>query len=135
MRHALRALAVAGCTLALVAPAVARAALTEDDFYIKSAQDLVDLCSAPESDPLEDAATHFCHGFMVGAWQYHEAMANGPKGVRLVCPPDPAPTRTETVAGFVTWAGNHPEHASEPAVDALFRYLVERAPCPKGGSK
>jgi hypothetical protein len=135
MRHALRALAVAGCSLALAAPAVARAALTEDDFFIKNAQDLVDLCSAPESDPLEDAATHFCHGFASGAWQYHEAMANGPKGVRVVCPTEPAPTRNEVVAGFVTWAGTHPQYMTEPAVEALFRYLVERAPCSKGDKK
>jgi hypothetical protein len=135
MRHALRALAVVGCTIAMVAPVVAGAALTEDDFYIKNAQDLVDLCSAPESDPLEDVATHFCHGFASGAWQYHEAQANGPKGVRLVCPPDPPPTRNEVIAGFVTWAGNHPQHMSEPAVEALFRYLVERAPCSKGDAK
>lgn len=122
----------------VLASSTASAALTEDDFYIKSAQDLVDICSSPESDPLNDAADHFCHGFMTGAWQYQLAQADGPKGVRLVCPPDPPPTRNEVVTGFVAWAGKHPEHMTEPAVDALFRYLVELAPCPgaaKGGTK
>lgn len=119
-------------------PFAAGAALSVNDFYIKNAQDLVDLCSAPESDPLNDAAIHFCHGFLSGAWQYHQEQANGPHGVRLVCPPDPPPTRNEVVAGFVAWAGQHPEYMGEPAVDALFRYLVERAPCPdeaKGDKK
>lgn len=135
MRHALRALAVAGCTLAVAAPGLAGAALTEEDFLLENAQDLVDLCSAPESDPLEDAGTHFCHGFAAGAWQYHQAIANGPKGIRVVCPVEPLPTRNEVVAGFVTWAGTHPQYMTEPAVEALFRYLVERAPCSKGDAK
>jgi len=134
MRHWLPCCLLLACALAW-SPARASAALTEEDFYIKNAQDLVDLCSAPESDPLNDEAIHFCHGFLAGAWQYHQEQANGPKGVRLVCPPNPPPTRNEVVAGFLTWAGAHPQHMTEPAVDALFRYLVERAPCPTAAVK
>jgi len=134
MRQLLRAscLLLAG---GLSMPALASTALTEDDFYIKNAQDLVDLCSAPESDPLQDASIHFCHGFASGAWQYHVAQASGPDGVRLVCMPEPSPTRDEAVAGFITWAGAHPKNMSEPAVEALFRYLVEKYPCPKAAAK
>lgn len=127
-----------GPSLALIlalSPGSADAALTEDSFFVRNAQDLVTICSSDQADPLNDAADHFCHGFLVGAWQYHEAQANGPDGVRLVYPPDPAPTRNEIVTEFVAWSAAHPEHMSEPAVDALFRYLVERAPCPKGGAK
>lgn len=136
MRHRLPAslsfAPLLGLALAL-APLATNAALTEDDFFVKSAQDLVDICSSPESDPLNDAADHFCQGFLVGAWQYHQARAEG-----LVCPPNPPPTRNEVVTGFVAWAGKHPEHMAEPAIDALFRYLVELAPCPgaeKGGAQ
>jgi len=137
MRHWLPASLAIALAVAL-SPLAAGAALTEGDFYIKDAQDFVDLCSSPESDPLNDAATHFCHGFLSGAWQYHQAQANGPKGVRLVCPSDPPPTRNDVIAGFLTWAGAHPQYMTEPAVEALFRYLVERAPCPgvaKGDKK
>ena len=116
-------------------PATARATLTEADFFINNAQDFVDVCSSTESDPLNDAADHFCHGFLAGAYQYHLAQANGPKGVKFVCAPDPPPTRNDVVAGFLTWAGTHPQYMTEPAVEALFRYLVELAPCPKGGAK
>lgn len=119
-----------------VTPALASAAgLTEDDFYIKNAQDLVDLCAAPESDPLNDASVHFCHGFVTGAWQYHQAQANGPGGTRLVCPPETPPTRNQAVAGFLTWSAAHPQYMSEPAVEAMFRYLIETYPCPKAGAK
>lgn len=129
MRHRLSASLSIAFAFAL-APLAAGAALTEDDFYIKSAQDLVDVCSSPESDALNDAADHFCHGFIAGAWQYHQAQANGPKGVRLVCPSDPPPSRNEVVAGFVAWSAKNPTRMTEPAVEALFRYLVEIAPCP-----
>lgn len=123
------------------APLVASAEFTKDDFHVRSAQDLVDLCSVAPDAGLYSAAIHFCHGFVSGAWQYHQSQANGPKGVRLVCPPDPPPTRDEAVAGFVAWASTHADRMSEPAVDALFRYLIEKHPCPaaapakKEGSK
>lgn len=126
--------------MALASPAV-QAELTTEPFTIRSAQDLVDLCAADASDPLYDDAINFCHGFASGAWQYHQAQANGPEGRRLVCPPDPAPKRADAVAMFVTWMGSHPEHKAEPAVEALFRFLIEKWPCPeppaakKGGAK
>jgi hypothetical protein len=113
--------------LALLAGAALAAA--PDDFYVRNAQDLVDLCTVSAEDPVKDAAIHFCHGFASGAWQYHVAQANGPQGRRLVCPPDSA-TRHEALAGFVEWSGRHPEHMGEPAVEALFRFLIERWPCP-----
>jgi hypothetical protein len=134
MRHWLPPCFLLAAAIAL-SPATAGAALTEDDFFIKNAQDLVDVCSSPESDALNDAADHFCHGFVSGAWQYHEAQANGPDGLRLVCPPDPPPTRNEAIVGFVAWAGAHPQYMADPAVEALFRYLIEKSPCPKGGAK
>ena len=134
MRHWLPVGSLLALALALP-PGIAAAALTEGSFLIRHAQDLVTVCSSPESDPLNDAADHFCHGFVSGAWQFHEAQANGPKGIRHVCPPNPPPTRNEVVAGFVKWAGAHPEYMAESAVDALFRYLVEIGPCPKGGAK
>ena len=130
---------VSGCSLLAVllavSPGSATAALSEDDFFIKNAQDFVDLCAADPADPLYSAAIHFCHGFASGAWQYHEAQASGPEGVRIVCVSDPAPTRNEAIAGFVVWANANPEHLSEPAVEALFRYLHDKWPCSKGDSK
>lgn len=122
-------------------PQAARAEFETEDFRIRSAQDLVDLCSVATSDPLYASAIHFCHGFVSGAWQYHLSEANGPKGHRLVCPPEPPPTRDQAVAMFVAWSATHADKLSEPAVDALFRFLIEKYPCPaaapakKGASK
>lgn len=126
---------------ALAVPRAAHADFTREDFQIRSAQDLVDVCSVASDDPLYTAAVHFCEGFITGAWQYHVAQANGPNGKRLVCPSDPPPTRDQAVAMFVTWSGTHPDRMAEPGVEALFRFLVEKYPCPeaapakKGDSK
>jgi hypothetical protein len=122
-------------------PLAAHAEFTTEDFHIRSAQDLVDLCSVEKDDELYTAAIHFCHGFISGAWQYHQAEANGPDGHRHVCPPEPPPTRDQAVAMFVAWSGTHPDRMAEPAVEAFFRFLIEKYPCPeaarakKGASK
>ena len=122
-------------------PQAARAGFETEDFRIRSAQDLVDLCAVATSDPLYASAIHFCHGFVSGAWQYHNSEENGPKGHRLVCPPEPPPTRDQAIAMFLTWSATHASAMSEPAVDALFRFLIEKYPCPvaapakKGASK
>ncbi len=121
--------------LAALSPGSARAALSEDDFFIKHAQDLVDLCAADSADALYSSAIHFCHGFASGAWQFHEAQAAWPDGVRIVCVPEPPPTRNEAIAGFLVWSAAHPQYMDEPAVDALFRYLHDQWPCSKGDSK
>jgi hypothetical protein len=104
---------------------------------IKTTQDLVDLCNANPADPLYDDTVNFCHGYVSGAWQYHEAQANGPKGHRLVCPPaaNAIPKRAALIAEFVVWANTHPQHAGDPAVETVFRYLVEKWPCPAAAAK
>ena len=144
IRTTIRTLSCSGLALALaaaVAPSAARAEFEKEDFHVRSAQDLVDLCAVKNSDPLYSAAIHFCEGFVTGAWQYHQAQASGPKGTRFVCAPEPPPTRDEAVAMFVTWSGTHADRMTEPAVEALFRFLTEKYPCPaaapakKGGSK
>jgi hypothetical protein len=130
-RNTLATLQASVLGLALAAPIGAQAALTEDNFYIKNAADLVEVCSVSPADPLAREAIHFCHGFVSGAWQYHQSVNSGPKSAKLVCPGEPTPTRAEAVAMFVTWA-KAPEHAqylTEPAVDVMFRFLIEKWPC------
>jgi len=117
--------------VAMGGSSAARAALTEDDFYIRNAGDLVDLCAVSADDHLAREAIHFCHGFVSGAWQYYRSVNTD--GGKLVCPSDPPPTRNQAVALFVTWAKapEHATHLQEPAVDVLFRFLIETWPCPK----
>ena len=122
--------AIALAALASGAAHAAPAKVGTDAFKIRSTQDLVDLCSPSDpSDPLYDDAINFCHGFVHGAWQYHQAEANGPEGRRIVCPPDPPPTRSEAIAMFLDWTRTHSQYMSEPAVETMFRFLTEKWPC------
>ena len=65
-------------------------AVSEKDFEVQTTENIVILCTAATDDPLYHHAINFCHGYLVGAYHYHEAASSGPKGARLVCPPDPA---------------------------------------------
>ena len=124
MRHVLvLAVLLATASLAQAAP------VTETDFRINDAQDLVDLCSVSAGDPLADEAIHFCHGYLVGAYHFQESMYAGPKEKPLVCPPDPRPTRDQAVQQFVVWVRAHPQYKGERPVDTLMRFLTETWPC------
>jgi len=104
-------------------------AVEKDDFLVDTTADLIELCTAPAGDPLHKEATHFCIGFLVGAYHYHVVATMGPDGKRLVCPPDPPPPRVQVVTRFVDWVKNHPEYLNEEPVDTWFRFLIETYPC------
>jgi hypothetical protein len=112
----------------LVAPALATAA-SEDDFLAKTTRNILNLCNAAADDPLHDKAIHFCHGYLVGAYAYYAAESSGPEGKRLVCFPEPPPTRNSAIAMFLEWAKAHPEYMDEPPVETEFRFLMEKWPC------
>jgi len=114
--------------LVSVAAAGAAAAIDAEDFEVRTTQDLVDLCTTPPSDPKHVAAIHFCHGFMVGAYDYH-ALTRGEYNEHFFCVPSPRPTRKQAIEGFVAWARANPQHLESPAVDSEFRYLGEAWPC------
>jgi len=111
----------------------AQAAVTEDNFLVKNAGDLVELCSAEPSDPLYTAARHFCEGFAVGAYRVLEE-ENGARAPshRLFCPPNPAPTRDKGIASFVQWARADASRLALGPADGVFAFLSSQYPCPAG---
>jgi len=104
-------------------------AVTEKDFEAETTQALVNLCTASADDPFYHQAINFCHGFLVGAYRYYDAVSSGPKGNKLVCRPDPEPTRNETIDMFIEWAKSHPQHWGDRPVETEFRFLMEKWPC------
>jgi hypothetical protein len=114
------------CALASVP---ASATVTHDNFLAKTTGDLVALCDATGSDPLYQAAMHFCEGFMVGAYQVYSIERAATERRPLFCPPTPAPTRDEATRMFVAWAHAHPQHMNETGIDSLFRFAAETWPC------
>jgi hypothetical protein len=104
-------------------------AVSEKDFEAKTAQELVNLCSASPDDPMYHQAVNFCHGYFVGAFHYYEAMSSGPKGVKFVCLPDPRPSRNEAINMIVEWVQAHPQYLTETPVEAQFRFMMQKWPC------
>ena len=84
MRHWLPAAALC----AVVSIATGHAAVTEDTFLVRNTGDLVDLCTAAQSDPLYTAAINFCQGFGVGVYHVleEEDMARRPR--HMFCMPN-----------------------------------------------
>jgi hypothetical protein len=113
---------------ALIIPGLA-GAVTQEDFKAKTTQNLINLCTASAQDPFHSAAIHFCHGYLVGAYAYYAAESSGPEGKKLVCFPDPAPSRNDAIAMFVEWAKAHPEYMDETPVETEFRFLMDKWPC------
>ena len=113
---------------AFVLPGLARA-VTDEDFEVKTTQNLMNLCTASANDLRQKEAIHFCHGYLVGAYAYHVAENSGPEGKRLVCFPDPPPSRNEAIAMFLEWVKAHPQHMGEKPVETEFRFLMEKWPC------
>jgi hypothetical protein len=106
-------------------------AVTDADFEAKTTQSLLNLCTAPPGDPRHREAIHFCHGYLVGAYQYHVAETDGPGGKPLVCFPTPPPSRNEAIRMFIAWAQAHPQYLNERPVETEFRFLIEKWPCQK----
>lgn len=105
------------------------AAITAEEFRLRSGADLVALCGAPTSDPLYMAAIHMCHGFGAGTFQTIMALTRHEKLEPVLCPPEPTPSRNETVARFLEWAKRNPQHLTEPAVELVGRFLIVTFGC------
>ena len=104
-------------------------AASEKDFEVQTTENLMNLCTAAPDDPLYHQAVNFCHGFLVGAYRYYEAAGSGPKGIKLVCLPDPPPSRNDVFAMFVEWVDARPQYRQENAVETEFRFLMDKWPC------
>ena len=103
--------------------------VTQNDFQADTTEQLIRLCTASPDDPLFHPAINFCHGYLVGAYDYYEAAHGGAKGPRLVCFEDPPPSRNEAINMFIEWAKAHPQYWQKKPVNTEFRFLMEKWPC------
>ena len=102
---------------------------SETDFQVMTTGDLVRLCEATPTDATGIAALHFCHGFAVGAYQYHQIVAAAEAKPPLFCEPRLRPTRNEAIAGFISWAKQNPSAMNTLPAEGIFRYLAQHYPC------
>lgn len=106
------------------------AAVTMEDFKVDRSQNLLNLCSAEESDPLYAEAKMFCLGYFAGAMHFHRGLTSTGEIKPMACPQGTV-TRVEAANNFVTWAQANPQYMSEPAIDSAVRSAVAAWPCPK----
>jgi hypothetical protein len=93
---------------------------------LKEAGDLLDLCTAKAGDAVGREAIHFCHGFIAGTYQYHEALV--PKFGRVVCPPQ-GTTRNDGVRIFVEYLQANPQHEKNAPTEVLMESWTATYPC------
>ena len=116
-------------SLAPVNPAAAEG-YTIEDIKLKSAADLLNVCTILPDHEHYGSALAFCYGFFEGAIRYHQAIAGPEPDKKLVCAPE-GTTRKQAVDVFVSYLKANPQYASESSIDAIFRALMERWPCAK----
>ena len=100
-----------------------------DDFRLRSAQDLVDVCTLEPSHEHHAVAMAFCYGFFEGATHYDNALGESEMHPDLVCEPEGI-TRSEAVTAVTDYLTANPQYAAEPPIDAAFRALMDKWPCP-----
>ena len=88
-------------------------AVSEKDFEAQTTENLINLCTVFPDDPLYHQAINFCHGYLAGAFHYHEVTTSGPEGVKLVCAPDPRPSRNETIERLIDYEAGKKNQKSE----------------------
>ena len=115
---------------AALLPLQSLAASSVEDFDLRTAEDLVDLCAVPDGDPMVEAARGFCYGFLSGVGSYHRAINAGKKATPLFCLPEKGTlTRAEAAKMYVAWARANPQHMKEVPVDNVIRFAVATWPC------
>ena len=116
-------------TMALLLHSVGAEAATEANFALGSTGDLVALCSAAPDNGIGTAALNFCEGYLHGAVTVEMLNMSTFRGPKLFCLPNPPPTRSEAMSGFVSWAQAAPDRMSQSPTDGVFGFLRDRYPC------
>src|SRR4051794_32183181 len=77
------------------------------DFKLKTAQDLLDICTLDQGDSSYWEAQAFCFGYFRGGADFQRALVAGPGLRPIACPPAGATVR-DGVDVFVAYARAHP---------------------------
>jgi hypothetical protein len=100
-----------------------------DDFELRTAQDLLDICTLDQSHASFWAAQAFCFGYFRGGADFQRALTAGPGFQRIACA-EPGTKIRDAVAVFIDYARAHPEELTKAPMDVVFHAVAERWPCP-----
>ena len=109
----------------------AAGAVDSSNFVLNTTQDLYQLCSTPNNDPLRTAAINYCEGFLLGVVTFQNAIADANANKRLICYPQGV-TRDQGIQAFVTWAASHQQaqkFMTDSALMGALRGLASKWPC------
>ncbi len=127
----MRLAVIATALTTVLAAGTVTAAVTEQNFLLKTTGDLAALCGVSKDDPNAIAAIHFCHGYMLGLDHYGAATGRVFRDVVYCIPENAHVTRNEAVEMFVKWAATNQQYMSELPIDGLLRWARTTWPCPK----
>ena len=118
---------------ALAGPPVLAA--TPDNFSVRSAADLVEICRSTPNDNISSAAAGFCQGYVVGVYRTLEEIQEARPKARLFCMDQHPPTRTEAINAYVAWIDARPDERDKRPMESITDYLATTYPCPNAGSR
>src|SRR4051812_37356819 len=127
MNRRLGAMLVAAAALLAGSAMPGQAQVTEQAFRGGRTSDFARLCAAQGGTEGDVAARAWCHGFMIGAGQYHNVLAAAdPARERIFCMPAATPTLDQVRTDFVAWAAANPQYGGERAIDGLMRFAASK---------
>ncbi len=101
-----------------------------NDYQVRTAQDLLNICTVDSYHTDYNEARSFCYGYLEGGRAYHDGLVVLEDYVPIVCPP-PNATRQDAAGVFVAFATANPQHMEKPTMQMVVRALAEKWPCKK----
>lgn len=101
-------------------------------YQLRTAADLVAICSASGGDVDRDVDRAMCAGYVQGSLDYHDVVAAVPSIGPLACPPPTTPV-AKVIDAFLGFAAKRPQIATEKPIDALIEAVAATWPCAKAG--
>ena len=108
-------------------------AVQDADFRFDTTENLIQVCSVPDTAPEYLPATLACKAFIEATVQYHDEVTDRKKLKPLICPPKTV-TTDDGKAAFLAWAkekAGDKKLMSEQPVVGLVRALAAKYPCKK----
>ncbi|CAM3717715.1 Rap1a/Tai family immunity protein [Polynucleobacter brandtiae] len=92
---------------------------------VLSTQELVTTCKLPASPE----SRSFCVGYTTAIYDTYLATRHPQRAKPYICVKQPAPSRDEVVADFVTFAQTNQQTSDKPAAGVFLGFLASRFPC------
>jgi hypothetical protein len=112
-------------TLSLVATVACLASpLVHAEQSISTAE-MLQYCTA------KDGSFVTCEIYGQAVYDTYLVLSADGQAAKTICVKQPAPSRTDVIKSYVTWAQGDAKYANEPAAQTMLQFLATTFPCPK----